>query len=40
MEYEKPEIKEIVADVTVKDMANDKGECHGGHCVRCIQALG
>lgn len=40
MKYEKPEVKKVVADVTVRDMAADKGSCHGGHCVKCIQALG
>ena len=40
MKYEKPKIQTVVADVKVRDMANDKGSCHGGHCVLCIQALG
>ncbi len=40
MKYEKPQVKQIKADVSVKDMAADKGSCHGGHCVMCIQALG
>lgn len=22
------------------EIVNDKGECHGGHCVRCIHAFG
>lgn len=40
MKYEKPQIKKIVADVSVRNMADDKGECHGGHCVRCLHAFG
>lgn len=40
MSYEKPEVKKVEADVAVHNMAADKGECHGGHCVRCIQAFG
>lgn len=40
MSYEKPKIKKIEADVSVRNMADDKGECHGGHCVRCIHAYG
>ena len=40
MSYEKPEIKKVGADVSVRNMADDKGECHGGHCVRCIHAFG
>lgn len=40
MSYEKPQVKKIEADVTVRNMAADKGECHGGHCVRCIHAFG
>ena len=40
MKYEKPCVKTIEADVAVRNMASDKGECHGGHCVRCIHALG
>ena len=40
MKYEKPMIREIKADVTVRNMADHTGECHGGHCVRCIQAFG
>lgn len=40
MSYEKPQIMKIEADVSVRNMADDKGECHGGHCVRCIHALG
>lgn len=39
MSYEKPEIKKVEADVSVRNMADDKGECHGGHCVRCIHAF-
>lgn len=40
MSYQKPEVKEVKADVTVRNMAADKGECHGGHCVRCLHAFG
>lgn len=40
MQYEKPQIKKVEADVTVKNMADDQGECHGGHCVRCLHAFG
>lgn len=40
MKYTKPKIQTIVADVKVRDMANDKGSCHGGHCVHCIHAYG
>lgn len=40
MRYEKPQVKKIEADVSVRNMADDKGECHGGHCVRCIHAFG
>lgn len=40
MSYEKPQVKKIEADVSVRNMADDKGECHGGHCVRCIHAFG
>lgn len=40
MSYEKPEIKKVEADVSVRNMADDKGECHGGYCVRCIHAFG
>lgn len=40
MKYVKPAVKKIKADVAVRQMANDKGECHGGHCVKCIHALG
>lgn len=40
MSYEKPQVTKIVADVSVRNMADDKGECHGGHCVRCIHAYG
>lgn len=40
MKYKKPQVLQIKADVSVKDMATDKGSCHGGHCVMCIQALG
>lgn len=40
MQYEKPEIKKIEADVSVEDMADNQGSCHGGHCVLCIEALG
>lgn len=40
MSYTKPEMKQVEADVTVREMADDKGECHGGHCVRCIRAYG
>lgn len=40
MKYEKPQVKKIEADVSVRNMADDKGECHGGHCVRCIHAFG
>lgn len=38
--YQKPEMKKIKTDIAPKQMAADKGECHGGHCVRCIQAYG
>ena len=40
MSYVKPEIKKVEAVVEVRNMAPDKGECHGGHCVRCIRAFG
>jgi len=40
MKYEKPQVKKVEADVSVRNMADDKGECHGGHCVRCIHAYG
>ena len=40
MKYEKPQIKKVEADVSVRNMADDKGECHGGHCERCIHAYG
>lgn len=40
MKYQKPEVKKVEADVSVRNMADDKGECHGGHCVRCIHAYG
>ncbi len=40
MSYEKPQVKKIEADVSVRNMADDQGECHGGHCVRCIHAFG
>ena len=40
MKYEKPQVKKVEADVSVRNMADDKGECHGGHCVRCIHAFG
>nr|WP_255376351.1 hypothetical protein [Anaerofilum sp. An201] len=40
MSYEKPQVKKVEADVAVRNMADDKGECHGGHCVRCIHAFG
>ena len=40
MKYEKPEMKKIEAEVAVKNMAEGQGECHGGHCVRCIHAYG
>lgn len=40
MRYEKPVIKKVEANVTVRNMADDQGECHGGHCVRCIHAYG
>lgn len=40
MSYEKPQVMKIEADVSVRNMADDKGECHGGHCVRCIHAFG
>lgn len=40
MSYSRPEIKKIEADVKVREMADDQGECHGGHCVRCLKAYG
>lgn len=41
MSYKKPEMKKVEADVSVRNMmAPDKGECHGGHCVRCLHAFG
>ena len=36
MSYEKPEIKKVEADVSVRNMADDKGECHGGHCASTL----
>jgi len=40
MSYQKPVVKKVVADVAVRNMASDTGSCHGGHCVKCIQAYG
>ncbi len=40
MSYSKPEIKKIEADVVVREMSDDQGSCHGGHCVHCIKAYG
>ena len=40
MGYEKPQVKKVEAGVAVRNMADDKGECHGGHWVRCIHAFG
>ena len=40
MSYEKPQVKKVEADFAVRNIADDKVECHGGHCVRFIHAFG
>ena len=36
MNYEKPEVKKIIADVKVNTNASELSSCDGGHCVRAI----
>lgn len=40
MSYEKPQVKRVDVNISVRNMATDTGSCHGGHCVKCIQAYG
>lgn len=34
MNYEKPQVKKVEADVAVRNMADDKSKCHGRYCRR------